>query len=335
MRPEMKAPRHEKVEPSLPPRLSFVPDGARAFDALWRSEPARRALEAGRFDALLKMLGGRGWLLAEPAWTEEKLHFHAWHSDAFMAWPRAGEDAKVKALEDLTALHEWLHMATLPAGFASETAWLADFRANEIAVSLESEVLVRWRAPGLQEAALPGVAFWADQVALGRDAWRGQPGRAEREGLWAERLAADPMERAMRDRFGREFVLGEMPESWATTGWTPLSLWDARRQASLWPEAGNEAEQGISAYEAGSWGWMRQWLWLAPEIEANRLALRAALAEGRAAEGWQAFADRLGQSMGELGAPWESMLLAPGAAATPLPAASAKPKAASRRAPGA
>ena len=302
---------------NAPARLEWAPNGAVAFANGLRSEIGRKAQRDGAFAPLEKMLSRRGWFLAHPLWQEEKMHFHAWHSDAFMTWPRSGRQEKSDALMDLTSLHEWMHMATLPAGFESAESWRREFRANEIQVSLETEVLVRWRAPGLQHAALGDIAYWADEVEAGHAAWRARPGRAERESLWKARLGQTPGEQIMRDRHAHSFLMGAAPAG-LPKDWTPERLWDARRQASLWPMADSAAETQIALYESGSEGWMDQWVDLAPKIESARAALRESLAAGRETEGWTAFSDALTTSMGPLQAPWEEKLLAPGARPTPI-----------------
>jgi len=308
-----KTPRAIAFRP--PPRLEWKENGADAFASGLRSEEGRSAWAAGAFAPLREMLGQRGWFVAHPVWQEEKMHFHAWHSDAFMSWPRQGPRQKCDALSDLTALHEWMHMATLPAGFESERAWRRAFRANEIAVSLETEVLVRWRAPGLQRAALGSIAYWADEIQDGFAAWMARPGHAERAARWAESLAESADEQAMRAEFASAFLMGPAPKTWPED-WTPERLWDARRQVSLWPLASSKAETQIALYESGSEGWMDQWVDLAPQVEANRQKLREALSAGRAAEGWAAFSETLSQSMGELQVPWESHMMPAGARAT-------------------
>lgn len=148
-------------------------------------------------------------------------------------------------LHDLYLLHDLLHAYTfIDAPGDTPSRWRARMRANEIMVSLETEVLVYARCPSLRAHSFPH-PVWADRfLAAG-----GVRGTAADFGV--------PLNASERQ-------LSTIAAIWpleTPSGWS--GLWWARRRASLQPDPACLMEQAIAHYERqaaeeyAAWG--RQW----------------------------------------------------------------------------
>ena len=152
-------------------------------------------------------------------------------------------------------------------------------RSNEIAVSMETEVLIYWRNPDLRPQSFDH-PIWQDQLVNGLSV-------SARERLLAYRA------RCLREPTS-EFALHEQALRRALPPW-PLShdfcptrdlptrdtLWELRRALSLAPDPHNAVEMELARYENLAEpfydGWCGQWR----QVEQERAVFSAWCREGR------------------------------------------------------
>lgn len=274
---------------------------------------------------LCEKLAERPWLTRSPAYEQEKGHFYSWFADTYVPWPRS-PTAQGDAVSDMTAYHEWLHMLTLPRGYADPLDWMTSIRANESQVSIETEILARARLPGMQEAAFPNLELWVDRLVEGKEAlFERRPqdlARMER----ALNLMSEPSrESELYAKSEGRFLLSESPEE-TFWGFSHRELWALRRGVALWPDLSDPVEAQLGHYESLSDAWLLRWAGPAQEIERRREALLRSCEAGEAAPAIERFKSWLEEQRGPLGFPFESAALE-GLPAKPLtPPARARPK---------
>lgn len=260
------------------PQTFKVAPGDRAFwTGLWQSPQFRACLadpdEPYRW--VLERAIARPWWFVPLRTPCEKYHFGAWFGQAL------GQRTYERPLiHDLYWLHEILHALTFendPQGSAGQ--WERRMRANEILVSLETEVLVYARYPDWREHTF-AQTIWADRFDL-----RSAPAQMSTElaRAWQRTVPA------------REHALRHARPSWplpypATRDFSsPLALWWRRRQAALTPLSDDAPEHLIAQYEGQATEFFQAWRPHWRQVERDRQHFEAACAAGR----WrQAVADR-------------------------------------------
>lgn len=252
-----------------PHTLLIAPGHTAFWHTLW-SSPAFRQLLA---DERIGYGAVRDWAAQQPWWfytpheAYEHRHFSVWFAQAIGRRVYANP-----VLADLYLFHDMLHARTFVDDPSStEEAWHLRMRANEIAVSLETEVLVYTRAPALRAHTFDH-PIWADTLLAG-----------PLSALDADRLAAyragagqTPYEQALR---------AAVPTTWplvapALPFGSYEDLWDLRRALTLAPQPGVRIEQAFAHYErlaeSDYAGWAQDWR----SVEADRLAFQAQVDAG-------------------------------------------------------
>lgn len=244
--------------------VKVAPGDGTFWRRLWRHEGFRALLEDpdSGYGPVLDWAASRPWWFITATAPHERRHFGVWFGHAFVR-----RDYANPLIQDLFHWHDLLHAYTFAMGpFEDFAHWRRAMRANEIAVSIETEVLVYWRAPALRAASFD-FPIWADQL--------GMP------------LAAHQRERLLRWRVAQRGAAGAAEEALhAALGDWPLpapadptaerldgaGLWALRRAVSAWPRPGCDVERTLADYEAQAepfyLAWEQDWR----EVEAARLA---------------------------------------------------------------
>ncbi len=250
------------------------------WKGLWKSEAFQAMMADPRtgYGELLKRAAQQPWWWVTPHHDYERKHFTVWFAQAIV---RRHYDNPV--LQDLYHFHDMLHALTFvdnPSG--SESDWRLRMRADEVAVSIETELLVYKRYPGLREQSF-GFPIWLDEITAGplsvdhrrrltAFVEKRQRNRGDR-GVWYERAL-----REAHPAWHLPYPMGEGDD---------LSdydrLWDLRRAVTLDPDRGNPVETMLAEYEALSDPWCDAWMDDWRTVEAERLTFKNMCAEGR----WQ------------------------------------------------
>ena len=260
---------------------SIIEPGDTAFwRGLWRTDAFRALFEDPRtgYAGLLEAAAARPWWFVDGAHEYERRHFSAWFGQTFV---RRAYDNPV--ITDLFHWHDLLHALTFRpfphADRVSETAWRRAMRANEIAVSMETEILY-WRQPALRAVSFVQ-PIWQDEL--------GSPLAPHlRERLLRHRidlLAAVPSPAASYERELRTALIDAWPLPWAPAetqdrlNWE--GLWELRRAVTRWPDLDNPVERELARYEALAEPFFAQWQHDWREVETERGMFEALCADGR------------------------------------------------------
>ena len=279
--------------------VKVAPGDTGFWRALWRTDAFRALLEDpdSGYGQVLDWAASMPWWFITPTQAYERRHFGVWFGHAFV---RRHYDNPL--ITDLFYWHDLLHAYTFARGpFASMTDWQRAMRANEIAVSMETEILIYWRAPSLRAQSFD-FPIWADQL--------GSP------------LPAALRERQLRWTVAQRGLAGaEEHRLWQARGCWPLpfpadptrerpteqELWALRRAVTAWPDRRCPVEAMLADYEAQARPFYQAWRDRWEEVEAQRLAFAQACSQGRwqqAVEArevlWRERADAQGVPYGEI-----------------------------------
>lgn len=230
------------------PTTRFVPPGDQTFwSEVWQSAQFRACLADPQdpYHHLMVRAAQRPWWVVPLRSTREKYHFGAWFGQAL------GQRSYERPLiHDMYLLHEIMHAMTFENRPDSTNGnWERRMRANEILVSLETEVLVYARHPEWREHTFTQ-DIWADRFDLRQGPVVVDTALAQ---AWQKRMPRH--EHALRH------ARPQWPIPYVGTHAFPsaLALWWRRRQAALTPIQGDSAEQLISQYEGQASGFFEAW----------------------------------------------------------------------------
>lgn len=244
-----------------------IPGQTSFWDTFWKSAFFKKLMTTHPdYRKLQEQAMRLPWVFVDSRKDYDRRHFSAWFANTII---RREYDNPVT--QDLFHFHDILHALTFednPEG--TEEEWRFRMRSNEIAVSLETEVLLYFRSPGLREASFD-FPIWYDSFAKGvidsdRDRlveyenhYHNHPEVADviyDRKLWL----AHP---AWPIGFSHHLV----------HNLSYRQLWDFRRAVSRNPSS-NPVEKMLAEYEGFSevWadGWKNHWR----EIETERVAFR-------------------------------------------------------------
>jgi hypothetical protein len=226
----------------------ILPGDTGFWDTVWQSPQFRAAL-ADPNDPYAQVIA---WAKTRPWWVVplrqpcERYHFGAWFGQAL------GERTYAKPLiHDLYLFHEILHARTfVDRPERAESDWRRRMRADEIAVSLETEVLVYARHPDWRAHTFDQT-IWADRFDL-----TPAPGHTDPVSLSsiAERRLFQARPRG-----------GQWPIPFRPTVAFPslVALWARRRAAAIAPLENDPVEATIARYEGEAniffAAWQRRW----------------------------------------------------------------------------
>lgn len=236
---------HERANTQLvePGDLSF-------WKNLWLTDGFRSLVDDERtgYARILEQAAQLPWWFVDSQQSYERRHFSVWFANTFI---RRQYDNPV--LTDLFHWHDLLHALTFrrfsPEENPTEAQWRLAMRANEIAVSMETETLIYWRNPDLRAQSW-NQPIWQDQI-LGPLA----PNLLARLRAYIVQVQAkDPSPAALYERELRQALIHPWPLPYDPdprldrVGWD--GLWQLRRTVALAPDLDNPVEKDIARYEA-------------------------------------------------------------------------------------
>lgn len=264
---------HERTNTQL------VEPGDRAFwENLWRTDEFRALFADPRtgYGQVLDAAAKLPWWFVDSEQAYERRHFSVWFGNAFV---RREYDNPV--ITDLFYWHDLLHALTFRrfAEPTNEAAWRLAMRANEIAVSMETETLIYWRHPGLRAKGWQQ-EIWFDQLQAPLSASLRNRLASYREQVPA--FSRAPFATYERDL--REAVMNPWPLPFDPAGTTSEldwnGLWDLRRAVTRKPDLNNAIERDIARYESMAdpffFHWSNDW----KEVEDERFAFQALCDQG-------------------------------------------------------
>lgn len=273
------------------------------FDRLFATPAFRELLEdpTTGYGVLLDQASLRPWWFVSAQQPYERYHFSAWIGDTFL---RRTYDNPV--ITDMYYWHDLVHAMTfrlLDPHIQDFQSWRLAMRSNEIAVSIETEMLIYLRNPSLR-------AHTFDQIWLD-DLTDPLPERlATRLEAYRARLQED-------EAFATsEYALrSALPEYWPL--FHPIRaleqgrdfnwFWDLRRAVTLWPDENNAMEMALHKYEAQANPFYQKWTHHWREVENHRLEFANLIKRGAWREAvelrhklWDNRADSNGVPYGDL-----------------------------------
>ena len=258
------------------PSTRLVEPGDTSFwNDLWVSDAFRALISDQRtgYARLLDEASRQPWWWVDGTTAYEKRHFTVWFAQVVV---RRHYDNPV--LQDLFHWHEVLHALTFrddPLG--GEQQWRLRMRANEITVSLETELLVYWRHRGLRAQSF-SFPIWHDALTSPLATHDRQRLSDYRQaclndpelGVYEHSLYAARPHRGL-----------EHPDNSGHPCADARTLWDLRRATTKSPDRSNAVEAALADYERQSDpfcdGWVSDWR----SVEHERMAFANACAEGR------------------------------------------------------
>lgn len=281
----------------------LVEPGDRHFwKALWRTDAFRSLLDDPRtgYARLIEQASRWPWWFVDPKHSYERRHFSVWFGHTFI---RRTYDNPV--ITDLFYWHDLLHALTMRDGYGlDESAWQLAMRANEIAVSLETEVMIYWRATDLRPQTFPQ-PIWFDHIRADTPALRA------RLQDYSHRLA---LNQSPQDAWYEHQLRRSRIRPWPLTDptgcpWHGTELWDLRRAMTHRPSPSSPVEQDLARYEAMSnrffHGWRDTWR----EVESQRYAFASLCQQGRWHEAVQRRQDHWMRCSNDDGVPYGKIAL--------------------------
>lgn len=289
---------HERSDTQLvePGDLGF-------WRGLWRTDAFRALMEdpaTGYGELLVKAARSPWWFISAEQGYERR-HFSVWFGQAIIR--RSYENP---VIEDLYYFHDLLHALTFVDGSRmDEAAWRLAMRANEIAVSMETEVLVYWRCPELRSQSFH-FPIWHDQITAGLSPHARDRLIGYRAGMLRNHGTDAAQHEAALVRAVPAWPLAHVSDPQRDLP-NRQTLWDLRRAISLAPQAGNEVEMELAKYENQAEpfydAWSNQWR----QVERERAIFAQLCADGRWKDAvarrqgvWQSVANEDGVPYGDL-----------------------------------
>ena len=264
------------------PNTQLVEPGDTAFwQSLWQTDAFRALIEDRRtgYAQLLEQATQLPWWFVDAEQAYERRHFSVWFANTFL---RRQYDNP--AITDLFHWHDLLHALTFrsfrPEVPVTEEQWRLAMRANEIAVSMETETIVYWRNPALRTLAWPQ-PIWHDQLTNPLS-----PALLSRlRGYRISTQSRTPTAAALYERSLRTAVVDPWPLPYQPdptldrVDWQ--GLWELRRTVTLEPDLDNPVERDIARYESMADPFFSHWANDWREVEHERFVFQALCDEGQ------------------------------------------------------
>lgn len=271
------------------PGTILVEPGDRAFwQGLWKSDVFRALLDdpAQPYGALLERAIEQPWWFVDAHHDYERRHFSIWFGQVFLR-----REYENPVITDLYYWHDLVHALTfrrLDDPSLTEADWRRAMRANEIAVSIETEMLIYARCPALRAQSFQE-RIWMDDLEASRDPLSTQDydrrvGRTHRLLAYHHRLDFDPGFAATELAL-RQAVLDPWPlphPAWAghDPGCAAQWFWDMRRAVTLDPDPDNAVEVALRRYEDQAQPYYNKWANDWRRVELDRARFQQLVAEG-------------------------------------------------------
>ena len=264
------------------PNTQLVEPGDTAFwQTLWKTDAFRALLDDPRtgYAKILEQAARLPWWFVDSEQAYERRHFSVWFANTFIR--RAYDNP---AITDLFHWHDLLHAMTFrsfhPEEPVTDEQWRLAMRANEIAVSMETETIVYWRNPALRALAWPQ-PIWHDQLTNPL-----APALLSR--LRRYRISTQsrtPSAAALHEQALPQAVLEPWPLPYQPdptldrVDWQ--GLWELRRTVTLEPDLDNTVERDIARYESMAdpffFHWANDWR----EVEHERFVFQSLCGQGQ------------------------------------------------------
>lgn len=277
------------------PLTQFVAPGDRSFwDTVWESDFFRAALDDPNdpYGRVIAWAQARPWWFVALRQPHERYHFGAWFAQTL--GQRTYENPLI---HDLYLFHEMLHAHTfVDDPTSSDGDWQRRMRADEIAVSLETEVLVYARHPDWRPHSFAS-EIWADRFDL-------TPAAAGEAGGTLGRRANKERRMWQARPQGRQWRLPFVPTRAFDT---PVALWERRRLAAVSPIPNDPVEGLIASYDEQADLFFDAWRPFWRQVERDRIEFENLCAQGRWQEAvrrrerrWEQVSDADGIPYGEV-----------------------------------
>ena len=264
------------------PNTQIVEPGDRAFwQSLWKTDVFQALLDdpSTGYAALLDRAAELPWWFLDSEQAYERRHFSIWFGNAFIR-----REYDNPAITDLFYWHDLLHALTFhvfdPKDGTDETTWRLAMRANEIAVSMETETIIYWRNPDLRALSFEQ-RIWQDELGSPLS-----PSLLNR--LRAYRVARQAVAPTAQARYEQQ-LRDAVPSSWPLPyrpderldrlDWE--GLWDLRRAVTRKPDPTNPVEQDLARYESMADPFFFHWTDAWQEVEDERFAFDALCRAGQ------------------------------------------------------
>ena len=266
-----------------PDNLLVEPGDVGFWKGFWKSDAFRRLIDdpSTGYASVMEKVAARPWWFITPTQSYENRHFSVWFAGALVRRHYGNP-----VIEDLYYWHDLLHGLTFAdAATATETQWKVGMRANEVAVSMETEMLVYWRAPWLRQHTFDFDIWWdmlRDKIpahVIDRlVAWRCR--RAQ-----SDTLAAS--ERRLRAAVRAPWPLSNtFPETSDIPDFD--ALWEIRRAVTASPRPSCAVETELARYESQAEPFYDAWVPHWREVEGFRREFLGLVEDGR----WRLAVDR-------------------------------------------
>lgn len=266
----------------------LVEPGDRDFwQGLWKSDVFRALLEdpTQPYGALLGRAMRQPWWFVDAHHEYERRHFSIWFGQVFLRREYANP-----VITDLYYWHDLVHALTfrrLDDPSLTEADWRRAMRANEIAVSIETEMLIYARCPSLRPQSFQD-RIWMDDLTVraplgvqDRDRFLS---RSSRLRDYCHRLKSDP-DFAAAEQALRQAVLDPWPlphPNWVghDPGCNAQWFWDLRRAVTLDPDPDNAVEVALRRYEDQAQPYYNKWVKDWRQVELDRARFQQLVAQG-------------------------------------------------------
>lgn len=243
------------------------PQDSAFWEGLWKTQAFRDVLNDPMtgYKHLLGTARHRPWWFVDAQMPYERYHFSIWLGDVFL---RREYDNPV--ITDMYYWHDLVHALTfrrIDPSRVDEQGWRLAMRANEIAVSIETEMLIYLRAPHLRAHSFTD-RIWIDDLTDPLPS-----GLESRLTDYRQRLADEP-EFAFQEAQLRE----ALPSHWPL--FHPMSalqqgrpfrwFWDLRRAVTINPDPDNAVEVALHRYEQQAMPFYKKWSGHWDEVELDR-----------------------------------------------------------------
>lgn len=255
-----------------------VPSDKGFFSNLFATPQFRALLEDSStgYGALLELASLRPWWFVDAQQPYERYHFSIWFGDTFL---RRTYDNPV--ITDMYYWHDLVHaltFRTLDRSIQDFETWRLAMRSNEIAVSIETEMLIYLRNENLRQASFPH-PIWIDELTDPLPA-----ALAARLDRYQDLLASDENFSA-----SEHALLSALPDHWPLPhpiraleqGRDFLWFWQLRRATTLWPDENNPVEVALHRYEQQATPFYMKWSNHWREVEDHRSEFAQLVSDGQ------------------------------------------------------
>ena len=273
------------------------------WDNIWHSQVFKDCIkQEGPYKDLIEKAQEQPWWFVDAEQNYEHRHFSIWFGQTFLRRQYSNP-----VITDLYYFHDLVHAMTfrrMDDENLTEQDWRLAMRANEIAVSIETEMLMYWRFPELRQHTF-AEKIWADDITSPTPEYL-----QKRVDNYRMRYALDAdfaeKEGALRRAVLKDWPL-KHPELATAQGRDFDWFWDLRRETTLNPDPENPVEVALRKYEDQAQPFYNKWVNDWRDVEKERAKFADLCASGNWLEAvrnrhkcWESNADKNGVPYGDL-----------------------------------